>query len=44
MTRLISTCTRAIVAAKMAVRVPTTATSVSADPAAVKSGVDRATR
>ena len=44
MTRLMSNCTRAMVAAKMAVIVPTIATVGSTGPASAKSGVDRATR
>ena len=44
MTRLMSICTRATVAAKMAVMAPTTPTTASDGPAAAKSGIERATR
>ena len=44
MTRLMSNCTRAIVAAKIAVTAPTAPTTASDGPAASNSGIERATR
>ncbi len=44
MTLLMSNCTSAIVAAKIAVTAPITPTTCSDGPAATNSGVDRATR
>src|SRR3989442_445337 len=44
MTRLMSNCTSAMVAAKIAVTAPTMPTTSSEEPAATKSGIERATR